>query len=105
MFLFYRAVWPYEVLLLPRRHILRLPELTDQEQHSEYNRVCFTSIYALLSATNRMAAIGYFCTYRINYSFRFVQGLAEIMKQLLTKYDNLFKTSFPYSMGWHGKFA
>jgi hypothetical protein len=29
--------------------------------------------------------------------------LADIMKQLLTKYDNLFETSFPYSMGWHGK--
>lgn len=24
------------------------------------------------------------------------------MKRLLTKYDNLFNTSFPYSMGWHG---
>jgi UDPglucose--hexose-1-phosphate uridylyltransferase len=23
------------------------------------------------------------------------------MKRLLTKYDNLFKCSFPYSMGWH----
>ncbi len=21
---------------------------------------------------------------------------------MLTKYDNLFETSFPYSMGWHG---
>lgn len=29
-------------------------------------------------------------------------GLAEIMKQLLVSYDNLFETSFPYSMGWHG---
>uniref|UniRef100_A0A8C4QXL3 Galactose-1-phosphate uridylyltransferase n=1 Tax=Eptatretus burgeri TaxID=7764 RepID=A0A8C4QXL3_EPTBU len=28
--------------------------------------------------------------------------LAVIMKKLLTKYDNLFETSFPYSMGWHG---
>ncbi|MEQ2256397.1 hypothetical protein ILYODFUR_023759, partial [Ilyodon furcidens] len=28
--------------------------------------------------------------------------LAAIMKQLLTKYDNLFEVSFPYSMGWHG---
>lgn len=27
--------------------------------------------------------------------------LASIMKIFLTKYDNLFKTSFPYSMGWH----
>ncbi len=24
------------------------------------------------------------------------------MKEFLTKYDNLFNTSFPYSMGWHG---
>jgi UDPglucose--hexose-1-phosphate uridylyltransferase len=29
-------------------------------------------------------------------------GLADILKRLLTKYDNLFETSFPYSMGWHG---
>jgi UDPglucose--hexose-1-phosphate uridylyltransferase len=28
--------------------------------------------------------------------------LADVMKQLLTRYDNLFETSFPYSMGWHG---
>ena len=28
--------------------------------------------------------------------------LADILKRLLTKYDNLFDTSFPYSMGWHG---
>ena len=29
-------------------------------------------------------------------------SLAEIMKRLTTKYDNLFQTSFPYSMGFHG---
>ncbi|MCM8770116.1 MAG: UDP-glucose--hexose-1-phosphate uridylyltransferase [Candidatus Omnitrophica bacterium] len=29
-------------------------------------------------------------------------SLAGILKQLLVKYDNLFQTSFPYSMGWHG---
>jgi UDPglucose--hexose-1-phosphate uridylyltransferase len=28
-------------------------------------------------------------------------SLASILKRLLTKYDNLFETSFPYSMGWH----
>ncbi len=28
--------------------------------------------------------------------------LATVLKQLTTRYDNLFKTSFPYSMGWHG---
>lgn len=28
--------------------------------------------------------------------------LALAMKQLTTRYDNLFQTSFPYSMGWHG---
>ena len=30
------------------------------------------------------------------------EGLARIMKELLVKYDNIFNTSFPYSMGWHG---
>lgn len=29
-------------------------------------------------------------------------SLAEIVKRLLIRYDNLFEVSFPYSMGWHG---
>ena len=29
-------------------------------------------------------------------------SLASIMKEITTKYDNLFLTSFPYSMGFHG---
>jgi UDPglucose--hexose-1-phosphate uridylyltransferase len=58
----YWTVWPYETLLLPRRHIHHLPELEDGER----------------------------------------DALAEILKRLLTRYDNLFETSFPYSMGWHG---
>jgi UDPglucose--hexose-1-phosphate uridylyltransferase len=29
-------------------------------------------------------------------------NLAGILKELLTRYDNLFEVSFPYSMGWHG---
>ena len=39
----------------------------------------------------------------INSDVIFVSGLADIMKKLLIKYDNLFETSFPYSMGWHGE--
>jgi UDPglucose--hexose-1-phosphate uridylyltransferase len=58
----YWAIWPFETLLLPKRHVLRLPDLNDSERIS----------------------------------------LAEILKRLLTRYDNLFETSFPYSMGWHG---
>ena len=61
--LFIRAVWPYETMLLPKRHVLRLPDLTQEERTS----------------------------------------LAAIMKVFLTKYDNVFKCSFPYTMGWHGK--
>ena len=57
----YWAVWPYEVLLLPRPPVLRLPELAGDER----------------------------------------DALADILKRLLTRYDNLFETSFPYSMGWH----
>ncbi|HSH02221.1 MAG TPA: UDP-glucose--hexose-1-phosphate uridylyltransferase [Anaerolineae bacterium] len=30
-------------------------------------------------------------------------SLAAILKRLLIRYDNLFSTSFPYSMGWHGR--
>jgi len=58
----YWAVWPFETLLLPRRHVLRVPDLTDDERNA----------------------------------------LADIFKQHLIRYDNLFETSFPYSMGWHG---
>ncbi len=58
----YWAVWPFETMLLPRRHIQRLPDLRESERRS----------------------------------------LADILKRLLTRYDNLFHTSFPYSMGWHG---
>lgn len=29
-------------------------------------------------------------------------ALADIMKAVTIAYDNLFQTSFPYSMGWHG---
>lgn len=31
-----------------------------------------------------------------------ILSLARIIKELTTRYDNLFKCSFPYSMGWHG---
>lgn len=58
----YWAVWPFETLLLPRKHVLRLPDLDDAQR----------------------------------------DALADILKRLLTRYDNLFETSFPYSMGWHG---
>jgi UDPglucose--hexose-1-phosphate uridylyltransferase len=50
------------MLLLPRRHVVALPDITADER----------------------------------------TALAQILKRLLTKYDNLFETSFPYSMGWHG---
>ena len=28
--------------------------------------------------------------------------LADILRRLTVRYDNLFQCSFPYSMGWHG---
>jgi UDPglucose--hexose-1-phosphate uridylyltransferase len=30
-------------------------------------------------------------------------GLADILRRLNARYENLFRTSFPYSMGWHGR--
>ena len=56
------AIWPFETILVPRRHVLRLPDLSEAERDS----------------------------------------LAAILRALLIRYDNLFETSFPYSMGWHG---
>lgn len=59
----YWAVWPFETLLLPRRQVMQVPDLTNMER----------------------------------------DALADVLKRLLTRYDNLFETSFPYSMGWHGQ--
>ncbi len=58
----YWALWPFEIMLLPKMPVKRLPDLKGDQRNA----------------------------------------LAEILKQLLIKYDNLFETSFPYSMGWHG---
>lgn len=55
------AVWPFEVLLVSRRHLGALPELATEER----------------------------------------DGLADALKRLTTRYDNLFETSFPYTMGFH----
>ncbi len=57
----YWAVWPFETLLLSRRHLGAMDEL---------------------SATER-------------------DLLGGILKQLTARYDNLFETAFPYSMGFH----
>jgi UDPglucose--hexose-1-phosphate uridylyltransferase len=36
-----------------------------------------------------------------NLTPREVNGLAEVLKNITTRYDNLFEISFPYSMGFH----
>jgi UDPglucose--hexose-1-phosphate uridylyltransferase len=30
-------------------------------------------------------------------------ALADVLRRLTVRYDNLFRCSFPYSMGWHGR--
>jgi len=35
-------------------------------------------------------------------SERDITLLADIIKKTTIRYDNLFETSFPYSMGWQG---
>ena len=57
------AVWPYEIMILPKRHMSSIDEMTEKEK----------------------------------------KDLAEIMKAAGIRYDNLFKTNFPYSMGIHQK--
>ena len=55
------AVWPFEVMLVSRRHFGAMPEFTAEER----------------------------------------DGLADALKRLTTRFDNLFETSFPYTMGFH----
>ncbi len=55
------AVWPFETLVLAKRHVGSLAEFGDAEK----------------------------------------TGLADILRQATTRYDNLFETSFPYTMGFH----
>ncbi len=55
------AVWPFETLVIGKRHIGSLPELSAAER----------------------------------------SDLADVLKRLTTRYDNLFQVSFPYTMGFH----
>lgn len=55
------AIWPFETMLLPKRHIRRIVELTEPER----------------------------------------DALADALKRLTTRYDNLFEVAFPYTMGVH----
>ncbi len=55
------AVWPFEILLLPHRHVAGLADLTPGE----------------------------------------VSALADMLRRVTARYDNLFEVSFPYSMGFH----
>lgn len=55
------AMWPFETMILPKRHVRRIVELTDEERAS----------------------------------------LADALKRIAVRYDNLFEVSFPYTMGVH----
>lgn len=55
------AVWPFEILLLPHRHVAGLADLRPSE----------------------------------------VSALADALRRVTIRYDNLFEASFPYSMGFH----
>ncbi len=57
------ATWPYETMVLPKRHIRSLSDMRSTE-HTQ---------------------------------------LADILKRLTSRYDKLFSTPFPYSMGIHQK--
>jgi UDPglucose--hexose-1-phosphate uridylyltransferase len=57
----YWAVWPFETMILSRRHVNSIPDFNSEER----------------------------------------DHLAAIMRSLTIRYDNLFSTAFPYSMGFH----
>lgn len=45
----------------------------------------------------------FFCSKMTDFDAPERRSLAQILKTLLSRYDRLFGTSFPYSMGWHGQ--
>lgn len=55
------AIWPFETMILSKRHMASLLDLADAER----------------------------------------DGLADILRRLTIRYDNLFESPFPYSMGFH----
>ena len=55
------AVWPFETMILPKRHVRRIVELSEAE----------------------------------------CDALADVLKRITVRYDNLFEVSFPYTMGVH----
>ena len=55
------AVWPYETMLVARRHSGAFPDLSSEERN----------------------------------------GLADALKRITARYDNVFGVTFPYSMGFH----
>ncbi len=55
------AVWPFETLLISKRHFASMEDFTGRE----------------------------------------AELLADILRRSTIRYDNLFETSFPYSMGFH----
>lgn len=57
----YWAIWPYEVMIAPKRHLQHIGKINAHEKDS----------------------------------------FAKMIKFVTTKFDNLFETSFPYSMGIH----
>lgn len=57
----YWAYWPYETIVLPRRRVASLLDLTADES----------------------------------------EALAVVLKTMLSGFDRLFNTSFPYCSGWH----
>lgn len=91
------AVWPFQTLLLPRRHVRRLPELTSAERDGKSpNWDPGARVWMRVARGGPASIPG-------AESQALIPDLAFIMKKLLTKYDNLFETSFPYTMGWHGE--
>ena len=57
----YWAVWPFEVMLVSRRHLGALPQFIADER----------------------------------------DALADALRRMAVRFDNLFETSFPYTMGFH----
>ncbi|PVU96932.1 hypothetical protein BB561_000870 [Smittium simulii] len=114
------ATWPFETLVLPKLHITNICQLLNpSKKPNGDSNACFND-YIKLSETNSNNLVSVKEIGEILSQFsdinseevlklsdtsplqtQLVEDFSSILSKLTKTYDNLFETSFPYSMGIH----
>ena len=88
------AVWPFEVLLLSRRHAGALPAIFAWSLMRNARHIIAVTLVATAICAGRL-------TVAAPVQTPVTQLAGRLLQRLTTRFDNLFETSFPYTMGFH----